>query len=166
MSETPPTTAKIVDVRGLAAARDALSKTGKRLVLTNGCFDLLHVGHVRYLQSARRGGDALAVAVNSDASARQLKGEHRPINSQDDRAEILAALACVDFVTIFDEERVTSLIERVQPMVYAKGGDYRLETLDPGERAALERCGAEIFFVPLVPGRSTTRLVDAIRDGC
>ena len=163
MTPPRPTTAKIVDVPGLAAARDELARGGRRLVLTNGCFDLLHVGHVRYLEAARRGGDALAVALNSDASARALKGANRPLNSQDDRAEILAALACVDFVTIFDEERVTRLIEQVRPMVYAKGGDYRLETLDPGERAALERGGTEIFFVPMVPGRSTTRLVDAIR---
>jgi rfaE bifunctional protein nucleotidyltransferase chain/domain len=166
MPDTPPKPAKIVDVRGLAAARDALARDGKRLVLTNGCFDLLHVGHVRYLQAARRGGDALAIALNSDASVRQLKGDGRPLNSQDDRAEILAALACVDFVTIFDEERVTRLIEQVRPMAYAKGGDYRLETLDPDERAALEKCGTEIFFVPMVPGRSTSKLVDAIRDGC
>ena len=154
---------KLVDAAGLAAARDALAARGQRLVLTNGCFDLLHVGHVRYLEAARRGGDALAVAVNSDASVRALKGANRPLTSQDDRAEILAALACVDFVTIFDDERVTSLIEQVRPMVYAKGGDYQLGTLHPGERAALERCGAEIFFVPMVPGRSTTHLVEALR---
>lgn len=161
----PLSTAKIVDARGLAAAREQLAKAGKRLVLTNGCFDLLHVGHVRYLEAARQRGDALAVALNSDVSVRALKGEHRPLNSQDDRAEILAALTCVDYVTIFEDERITNLVEQVRPMVYAKGGDYRLETLDPGERAALERGGAEIFFVPIVPGRSTTRLVDAIRSG-
>ena len=112
------------------------------------------------------GGDALAVAVNSDASVRKLKGADRPHHSQDDRAEILAALACVDFVTIFEDERVTRLIEQVRPMVYAKGGDYRLETIDPGERAVLENGGVEIFFVPLVPDRSTSRLVSAIRGGC
>lgn len=161
----PLSTAKIVDARGLAAAREQLAKAGKRLVLTNGCFDLLHVGHVRYLEAARQRGDALAVALNSDVSVRALKGEHRPLNSQDDRAEILAALTCVDYVTIFEDERITNLVEQVRPMVYAKGGDYRLETLNPGERAALERGGAEIFFVPIVPGRSTTRLVDAIRGG-
>ncbi len=165
MTTRHPSTAKIVDARGLAAARDQLAHEGKRLVLTNGCFDLLHVGHVRYLEAARRGGDALAVALNSDISVRALKGEHRPLNSQDDRAEILAALSCVDYVTIFEEERITGLIKQVRPMVYAKGGDYRLETLDPGERAALEQGGAEIFFVPMVPGRSTTKLVDAIRGG-
>jgi rfaE bifunctional protein nucleotidyltransferase chain/domain len=165
MTSSRPSIAKIVDLPSLAAARDELATAGKRLVLTNGCFDLLHVGHVRYLVAARRGGDALAVALNSDASVRVLKGQNRPLNSQADRAEILAALACVDFVTIFDEERATGVIERVRPMVYAKGGDYRLETLNPEERAALEDCGAEIFFVPTVPGRSTTKLVDAIRGG-
>ena len=164
MSTPSATSPKIVNAAGLAAARDQLAAEGRRLVLTNGCFDLLHVGHVRYLEAARRGGDALAVALNSDASVRTLKGENRPLNSQDDRAEILAALACVDFVTIFDDERVTSLIERVRPMAYAKGGDYRLDTLHAGEREALERCGAEIFFVPMVPGRSTSRLVEAMRS--
>ena len=136
---------------------------GRTVVLANGCFDILHVGHVRYLEAARSAGDALAVALNSDASVRQLKGEGRPVNLQDDRAEILAALACVDFVTIFDEERVTRLIDQVRPMVYVKGGDYQLETLDHGEREALARCGAEILLVPMVPGRSTTRLIEALR---
>jgi len=166
MPDSKPSTAKIVDARGLAAAREALAASGQRLVLTNGCFDLLHVGHVRYLEAARRGGDALAIALNSDASVRQLKGEGRPLNVQADRAEILAALECVDYVTVFDDQRVTSLIEQVRPMVYAKGGDYKLETLDPGERAALEKCGAKIFFVPMVPGRSTTKLVESLRGDC
>ena len=158
---------KIIDARSLSAARDALAREGKRLVMTNGCFDLLHLGHVRYLEAARSGGDALAVALNSDSSVRRLKGEGRPVNSQDDRAAILAAMACVDFVTIFEDERVTRLIEVVRPMAYAKGGDYQLESLNPDERAALAKCGAEIFFVPMIPGRSTTRIVDLLRGyGC
>lgn len=131
---------------------------GKKIVFTNGCFDLLHVGHVRYLQQARELGDLLVVALNSDRSVRELKGPTRPINLEHDRAEVLAALRCVDYVTLFDALRATSVIEALRPALYAKGGDYTIETLDPGERAALEACGAKMVFVPLVPGRSTTAL--------
>lgn len=152
-------TSKIVSPDGLAAARARLDSQGQRLVFTNGCFDLLHVGHVRYLQGARARGDALAIGLNADASVRALKGEGRPLNHEDDRAEVLAALACVDFVTIFAEPRATRLLAQVQPHVYVKGGDYRLETLHPEERDALDRIGARIEFVPMVPGRSTTGLI-------
>jgi rfaE bifunctional protein nucleotidyltransferase chain/domain len=133
---------------------------GKKLVLTNGCFDLLHTGHVRYLQQARECGDALLVAVNSDASVRELKGPARPLNGELDRAEVLAALRCVDHVTIFTGKRVTEVISKLRPSIYAKGGDYTVETLDPGERAALEAVGAEIRLLQLVPGRSTTSLLE------
>ena len=135
---------------------------GGRLVLTNGCFDLLHVGHVRYLQSARRLGSALVVAVNGDASVRSLKGPNRPVNAEMDRAEVLAGLACVDFVTIFHTARVTEVIRAIRPQVYAKGGDYTLERLDPGERGALEEVGAAIELLELVAGRSTTSLLEKI----
>ncbi len=160
---TPPAPAlsdKLLSAAELRAARDRLDARGSRLVFTNGCFDLLHVGHVRYLQAARAQGDALAVGLNADASVRVLKGPSRPLNSEADRAEILAALACVDFVTIFAEPRATDLLAAVRPHVYVKGGDYTLETLHPEERAALDAAGAEIRFVPLVPGRSTTKLVE------
>ncbi len=143
----------------LAALRDEFAAAGKKLVFTNGCFDLLHVGHVRYLQAARALGDALLVAVNGDASVRALKGPTRPINSEDDRAEVLAALACVDFVTLFHTERVTDLVRVIRPQVYAKGGDYTVESLDPGERGALLEAGAEIRILPLVPGKSTTGII-------
>ena len=158
-----PVPAKVIDAAELAAERDRLGAEGRRLVFTNGCFDLLHVGHVRYLQGARALGDALAVGLNADASVRALKGAGRPLNLAEDRAEVLAALACVDFVTIFDEPRATRLLARVRPHVYAKGGDYTLETLHPEERAALQAAETRIEFVPLVPGRSTTRLVEAMR---
>jgi rfaE bifunctional protein nucleotidyltransferase chain/domain len=144
----------------LAALRDELGASGKRLVFTNGCFDLLHVGHVRYLQAARALGDALVVAVNGDASVRALKGPHRPINTEHDRAEVLAALACVDAVVIFHQERVTDLVRAIRPQVYAKGGDYTVESLDRGEHAALEAIGAEIRILPLVPGKSTTAIIE------
>lgn len=155
---------KLLSADELAAARDTLAAAGRRLVFTNGCFDLLHVGHVRYLQGARTLGDALAIGLNADDSIRALKGPDRPLNRAGDRAEVLAALACVDYVTIFDEPRATRLLATVRPQVYAKGGDYRLETLNPEERAALEAAGSEIRFVPMVPGRSTTGLLERIKS--
>ena len=150
---------KLLTADALAEQRDALDRAGRRLVFTNGCFDLLHVGHTRYLQAAREEGDALAVGVNGDASVRALKGPNRPINPAEDRAEILAALECVDFVTIFEDPRATNLLAQVRPHVYVKGGDYTLETLNAEERAVILAAGARIAFIPMVPGRSTTRLV-------
>lgn len=144
----------------LATLRDEFAAQGKRLVFTNGCFDLLHVGHVRYLQAARALGDALLVAVNGDVSVRALKGPTRPINNEQDRAEVLGALGCVDFLTIFHTERVTDLVRTIRPQVYAKGGDYTVASLDAGERGALEAVGAEIKILPLVPGKSTSNIIE------
>lgn len=144
----------------LAALGEEYAAAGKKLVLTNGCFDLLHTGHVRYLNQARELGDALLVAVNSDQSVRELKGPDRPLNGEEDRSEVLAALRCVDHVTVFEGKRVSDVIRKLRPAIYAKGGDYTLETLDPGERAALEEVGAEIQLLSLVPGRSTTSLLE------
>ena len=152
---------KIVTAAELARVRDALAAEGKKLVFTNGCFDLLHVGHVRYLQAARALGDALAVAVNADASVRALKGPTRPVNPEEDRAEVLAALGCVDYVVLFPEVRVTNVLRAVRPHLYAKGGDYTPDTLDKEERAAIDEAGAEIRILPLVPGRSTTNILAA-----
>ena len=152
-------TPKVLTAADLVAQREMLDAAGRRLVFTNGCFDLLHVGHVRYLQAARREGDALAIGLNGDASVRALKGPGRPLNPADERAEILAALACVDYVTIFEDPRATGLLVQVRPHVYVKGGDYTLEMLNAGERAALHDAGSRIAFVPMVPGRSTTRLL-------
>ena len=137
---------------------------GRKLVFTNGCFDLLHAGHVRYLQQARALGDALVVGLNSDRSVRELKGEGRPVNAQDDRAEVLAALGCVDYVVIFDGKRATELIRAVRPHIYAKGGDYTPDSLDPEERAGLAEAGARIEILPLVPGRSTTAVLERLRS--
>jgi len=139
--------------------RDSLDREGRKLVFTNGCFDLLHAGHVRYLQQARALGDALVVGLNSDESVRLLKGPERPLNHENDRAEVLAALRAVDAVVVFQGQRATSLIEEIQPHIYAKGGDYTAASLDAGERAALERVGSHIHILPLVPGRSTTCLI-------
>jgi formyltetrahydrofolate-dependent phosphoribosylglycinamide formyltransferase len=149
--------AAAADVRRL---RDLLHAQGKKLVFTNGCFDLLHAGHVRYLEQARALGDALVVALNSDASVRALKGPDRPLNNENDRAEVLAALRAVDAVVVFADDRATGLIETIQPHVYAKGGDYTVDSLNREERAALERVGAEIRILPLVPGRSTTSTIN------
>lgn len=150
---------KIVTAEELARVRDAFAAEGKKLVLTNGCFDILHVGHVRCLQAARALGDALAVALNGDASVRALKGPTRPINPEADRAEVLAALACVDYVVIFPEVRLVGVMKTVRPHLYAKGGDYTPDTLDKTEHATLDAVGAEIRIIPLVPGHSTTTLL-------
>ena len=152
-------TQKIVDVRALASESGRLRGAGKKLVVTNGCFDLLHVGHVRYLRAARSLGDALAVGLNGDASVRELKGPGRPLNSENDRAEVLAALESVDFVSIFPEVRATNFLRTVAPAVYVKGGDYRVETLNEEERAALQEIGAEIRIIPFEPGYSTSEIL-------
>jgi rfaE bifunctional protein nucleotidyltransferase chain/domain len=156
--------AKIVTPQELARERRRFAGEGRRLVFTNGCFDLLHVGHVRYLQAARELGDALAVALNGDVSVRALKGPDRPINREADRVEVVAALACVDYVTIFHTPRVTEILREVRPQIYAKGGDYTVESLHPEEAAALREAGSEIRILPLVPGKSTTALVEALRE--
>ena len=155
---------RLISSDKLAALGAEYAAQGKKLVLTNGCFDLLHTGHVRYLEQARGCGDALIVAVNSDASVRELKGPDRPLNGELDRAEVLAALRCVDHVTIFTGKRVTDVIRSLRPAIYAKGGDYTLETLDSGERAALEETGAEIRLLQLVPGRSTTGILERMKQ--
>lgn len=148
-----------IDSDQLALLGENYHQKQQRLVLTNGCFDLLHTGHVRYLQQARALGDALIVAVNSDRSVRELKGPTRPLNSEQDRAEVLLALRCVDYVTIFDEKRVTQVIQKIKPAIYAKGGDYTVESLDVEEREALEQEKTEVHILPLVKERSTTLLI-------
>ncbi len=150
---------RILSPGSFAAWSAELRSSGRRLVLTNGCFDLLHAGHIDYLERAALLGDALAVAVNSDVSVRSLKGPTRPINSENDRARVLSALRAIDVVSIFDSLRITEVVHSVQPDIYAKGGDYTLDTLDPGELAALRAVGAKIVFLPLVPGRSTTNIL-------
>jgi D-glycero-beta-D-manno-heptose 1-phosphate adenylyltransferase len=153
---------KIIDMSELAARAKELRQRGARLVATNGCFDILHVGHVRYLQAARALGDALVVGLNGDESSRQLKGPGRPINNQHDRAEVLAALEPVDLVVIFPEMRATRFIEAAAPAIYVKGGDYTRETLNVEERTTLERLGADIRIIPFEKGYSTTRLLEQL----
>lgn len=154
---------KVVNPDHLASIAETLRRQGRKLVLTNGCFDLLHVGHVRYLEKARGLGDALVVAINGDESVRLLKGEGRPLNTESDRAEIIAALECVDYAVLFPEARVTRLIEQVRPAIYVKGGDYTVDSLHPEEHAALNRIGAEIRILPFEQGHSTSRMIAQIK---
>ena len=156
---------KIVELEELSDRCEKLRSAGKKIVATNGCFDLLHVGHVRYLQAARALGDLLVVGLNGDRSVHDLKGAGRPITAQSDRAEILAALECVDLITIFPEIRATEFLVAVRPAVYVKGGDYSSETLDEKERAILKEIGAEIQLIPFERGYSTSRLIDRICKG-
>src|SRR6266536_4760090 len=139
---------KIIELEDLSDRCEKLRSAGKKIVATNGCFDLLHVGHVRYLQAARALGELLVVGLNSDRSVRELKGKGRPITAARDRAEILAALQCVDLVTIFPELRATQFIGASHPAIYVKGGDYTSETLNEEERTVLKEIGAEIRIIP------------------
>lgn len=137
-------------------------KANGRIVFTNGCFDLLHVGHLKTLWQAKAEGDYLVVGLNSDTSVRRLKGPSRPLNSEQDRATILAALKCVDAVTIFAEETPIALLAALQPDVHVKGGDYRLEDLP--EAATIQSYGGKIVLVQVVPGRSTSSLIEKSRQ--
>jgi rfaE bifunctional protein nucleotidyltransferase chain/domain len=136
--------------------RKEFRRTGRKLVVTNGCFDLLHLGHVTYLESAHREGDALLVGVNGDEGVRQLKGEGRPVNSETDRALVLAALESVQATCIFADKTATRFLELAQPDIYVKGGDYTLDTLNKDERRVVEAAGGRIVIIPFVPGKSTT----------
>ena len=136
--------------------REELRRAGRKLVVTNGCFDLLHRGHATYLAAARAQGDALLVLVNSDASVRELKGPSRPVVDEYSRAFLLASLRAVDAAMVFDGKRCDRELAALAPDIYVKAGDYTLETIDRTERAALEKAGTKIVFMPFVPGFSTT----------
>ncbi|PYL73542.1 MAG: ADP-heptose synthase [Verrucomicrobia bacterium] len=153
---------KIVKLEELSDRCQKLRSAGRKIVATNGCFDLLHVGHVRYLQAARALGDLLVVGLNGDGSVHELKGAGRPITTQSDRAEILAALECVDLVTIFPEIRATKFLAAVRPAVYVKGGDYTSGTLDEEEGAILKEIEASIRLIPFETGYSTSGLIEQI----
>ncbi|HKB90676.1 MAG TPA: adenylyltransferase/cytidyltransferase family protein [Opitutaceae bacterium] len=154
---------KLLSLSDAISTRERLRTAGKKIVLTNGVFDLLHTGHLYYLQQARALGDALFICLNADASVRQLKGPTRPIQSEIERAYALGALTCVDAVIIFREKRLVPEINALKPDVYVKAGDYTLEKLDPDERAALEQARAQIKFLPFLPGFSTTNLIAKIK---
>lgn len=152
--------AKIKDLASLMPVVERLKKSGKKIVFTNGCFDILHYGHITYLQDARNQGDALILGLNSDASIRHLKGASRPIIGQEERAHILAALECVDYVVIFDEETPLHLIEAIKPYRLAKGGDYTPDTVVG--RAVVEANGGAVVIIPFVAGKSTTGIIERI----
>ena len=153
---------KILDRAEAIKVRDWYA--GKTIVFTNGCFDILHVGHVRYLAAAKRLGDILIVGLNSDASVRELKGSGRPLNLEQDRAEVIAALEAVDHVIIFSETRVSHLLRELRPHLYTKGGDYTLDNLDSEEVAVLKEIDARIEILPWVPGKSTSKLLQTIQQ--
>jgi D-beta-D-heptose 7-phosphate kinase/D-beta-D-heptose 1-phosphate adenosyltransferase len=155
---------KILSLAAMARLRRKLRAQGKRVVVTNGVFDILHVGHISYLRKARSFGDVLVVGLNGDKSVRLLKGALRPILPQRERAELLAALECVDHVVVFQQKRCDKLLAALQPDTYVKGGDYTLDTLDPNERRAVEHGGGKIKIVPFVRGRSTTDIIGRILD--
>jgi rfaE bifunctional protein nucleotidyltransferase chain/domain len=153
---------KIIAWDKLPEWRAALCASGKRLVVTNGCFDLLHLGHVTYLETARQQGDALLVGVNGDAAVRELKGPERPVTPEQDRAAVLAALESVAGVCIFAEPTATRFLAAARPDIYVKGGDYTLDTLNQDERRTVEQAGGKIVLIPFVPGKSTTGLLKKI----
>lgn len=153
---------KIVTREQLTNIVDNLKAAGKTVVFTNGCFDVLHVGHVRYLAAARALGDCLIVGLNSDDSVRGLKGPTRPVNAECDRAEVLAALAAVDYVVIFSERTAENLVAILRPDIYVKGGDYRVEDLP--EAKVVVAYGGKTVLIPEVPGKSTTNVVEKIKS--
>jgi rfaE bifunctional protein nucleotidyltransferase chain/domain len=155
---------KIIAFSELTAWRNQTRQAHQRVVATNGCFDLLHAGHVTYLHTARSYGDLLIIGLNSDTSVRALKGPDRPINSEADRAIVLAALQCVDAVCIFNELRAVAFLQNAQPDIYVKGGDLALDQIPVEERRAVEAYGGKIHIMPHVAGRSTTHLINRLRS--
>jgi D-glycero-beta-D-manno-heptose 1-phosphate adenylyltransferase len=153
---------KLYSLEDAIVRRRQLAAAGKKVVLVNGCFDLLHAGHIYFLEQARSLADELFVAVNGDASVRELKGPLRPVQSERERAYALSALACTAVVVLFHTSRLAAEIRALRPDVYAKAGDYTLEKLDAGERAALEEIEASIQFVGFLPGFSSTLLIRRI----
>ena len=153
---------KLLSMDEALKLRQALRALGKKVVITNGCFDLMHVGHLTYLAEAAALGDVFWVLLNGDQSVRELKGDSRPILSEAERAYALAALSAVDGVIVFNTTRLDNEIKLLEPDVYVKAGDYTIETLDAAERTALESVGSKVCFMPFVPGYSTTNLIKKI----
>ena len=153
---------KIIPWAGLKAWREGVRERGLKLAVTNGCFDILHAGHVVYLENARKEADLLLVGVDSDASVRAIKGPGRPVNTQENRARVLAALESVDAVCIFEGIGAMGFLQEVMPDVYVKGGDYTLETIVQEERRFMESAGIRIVLPPGVPGLSTTSTLEKL----
>ncbi len=150
---------KRVDIPKLVSA---LKAQGKTIVTTNGCFDILHVGHVRYLQATKAFAEVMIVCLNSDVSVKKIKGPDRPINNENDRAEILCALACVDYVVLFDESSPVDLLCEIKPDVYTKGADYTIDTL-PEAKPVMQN-GGRVEFISFVEGKSTTNVIKKIEE--
>lgn len=150
----------LIDPNDIEKLCEILHRAGEKIVFTNGCFDILHAGHVRYLETARSFGDCLVLGLNTDASVRGNKGPSRPINSELDRAEVVGALKSVDYVVLFGEKTAETIIAKVRPDVYVKGGDYTLETLP--EAKIVQSYGGRVEFVQMVAGRSTTNVIKKI----
>ena len=152
---------KTIDCNAIKKIVEDAKVVGKTVVFTNGCFDILHAGHVRYLIAARALGDCLVLGLNSDQSVRQLKGPTRPINTQDDRAEVLSALSAVDYVVIFEETTAENLVAEIKPAIYVKGGDYNIADLP--EAGIVAKHGGKTILIPEVPGRSSTNIIKKIK---
>ena len=152
----------LIDPNDIEKLSEILHRAGQKIVFTNGCFDILHAGHVRYLEKARSFGDCLVLGLNTDASVRGNKGPSRPINSELDRAEVVGALKSVDYVVLFGEKTAETIIAKVRPDVYVKGGDYTLETLP--EAKIVQSYGGRVEFVQMVAGRSTTNVIKKIEQ--
>lgn len=153
---------KSIDKKDLKHIVNMLKAAGKRIVFTNGCFDVLHAGHVRYLAAAKDLGDCLIVGLNSDSSVRSLKGPERPVNCEEDRAEVLSALSAVDYIVVFSEATAEALVSEIKPDIYAKGGDYN--TKDLPEAVIVEANGGRVILVPEVPGRSSTNIINKLKS--
>lgn len=152
---------RVINRNELKSLSQELKNKKSAIVTTNGCFDILHVGHIRYLQESRNQGDVLIVCLNSDTSVKRLKGESRPINNESDRAEVLAALGCVDYVVIFDEDTPSELLRIIRPDAHTKGGDYNPENLP--EASVIREGGGKLVFIGFVDGKSTTATIDKMK---
>ena len=160
----PSPSSRVISLDNAVNLSVALRRKGKKIVVTNGCFDILHRGHAEYLFNAASLGDALFVLLNSDASIRQLKGPSRPIINEEDRAYMLASLSFVDAVIIFNGERCTELFEKLAPDIYVKGGDYNIENINGEEKQALIKANSLIRFIPFIKDFSTTRIINKLSE--
>jgi len=151
---------RIKTINELKDISEKLRNENKTVITTNGIFDILHIGHIRYLQEAKKLGDILIVVINSDPSTKQIKGPKRPLNNENDRAEALAALECVDYVTIFNEADPINILEQIKPNIHVKGGDYKMDQII--EKDAIEKNNGKVILIPEVKGYSTTDFINKI----
>jgi rfaE bifunctional protein nucleotidyltransferase chain/domain len=149
---------KVIGNDDLVKVIKDIKENKKTIVLTNGCFDILHIGHARYLEEAKKLGDYLFIGINSDNSVKKLKGNDRPLNNENDRAELLSYFSSIDYLVIFNEDTADNLILKIKPDIYAKGGDYTIESLPEAE--TISKVGARAAFISFVDGYSTTRLIE------